>query len=217
MINPDHRPPVPGAAPGDGDPPTSGRLVDFVTELELADADELGAPEPMDRTDLRLLGELVALYDVADPMPPLLPDLVLFGLDGVGALERPGAAAGPIGGLDLEFARMVTSELATAGPSGTRAVEHARRVTFASESLTIMLVMHPLRDGSVRLDGWAAPGGGLRAELRSGDAVLSTDCDDAGRFVFEAVPGGPAQLVLHPTSVSDPVVSLSVVTPAVHL
>ncbi|MBO8905159.1 hypothetical protein INO84_14525, partial [Staphylococcus aureus] len=78
-------------------------------------------------------------------MPPMLPDLVLFGLDGHD--------------LEAEFARLVESELAVAGAAGTRSVEHARRVTFASDNLTVMVVVNPQRDGKVRLDGWAAPGG----------------------------------------------------------
>lgn len=213
MIAPGDHPAVPGAplvASGLSEPAMAG---EFLAELELADADEVGTLEPLDRTDLGLLGELTALYDAFDPMPSLLPDLVLFGLDGLGVSVGASAA----GGLDAELARLVDSELAGVGPSGTRAVEHARRVTFASDNLTVMVVIHPHRDGSVRLDGWAAPGGGLRAELRSGDAVLSAECDDAGRFVFDSVPGGPVQLVLHPTALSDPVLTVPVVTPAVHL
>ena len=78
-------------------------------------------------------------------------------------------------------------------------------MTFASDNLTVMVVVNPQRDGSVRLDGWAAPGGRLHAELRVGDDTLTAECDDSGRFVFETVPAGPAQLVLHPTLASDPV------------
>ncbi len=158
---------------------------------------------PMDRADLRILSDLLAIYDTVDPMPEMLPDLVLFGLD--------------TQSLDAEFARLVESELSVSGASGTRSVEHARRVTFASDSLTVMVVVNPQRDGSVRLDGWAAPGGRLHAELRVGDQTLTAECDESGRFVFDAVPAGPAQLVLHPTLDSDPSLTLPVVTPAVHL
>ena len=158
---------------------------------------------PMDRVDLRLLTDLLAIYDVLDPMPEMLPDVVLFGLDAHN--------------LDAEFARLVESELSVSGASGTRSVEHARRVTFASDSLTVMVVVNPQRDGSVRLDGWAAPGGRLHAELRVGESTLTAECDESGRFVFDAVPSGPAQLVLHPTLESDPSLTLPVVTPAVHL
>jgi hypothetical protein len=170
------------------------------TELE-ADLDP-GAVS-MDRADLRILTDLLAIYDTIDPMPEMLPDLVLFGLDAQN--------------LDAEFARLVESELSVSGTSGTRSVEHARRVTFASDSLTVMVVVNPQRDGSVRLDGWAAPGGRLHAELRVGEATMTAECDDSGRFVFDCVPSGPAQLVLHPTLESDPSLTLPVVTPAVHL
>lgn len=158
---------------------------------------------PMDRADLRILADLQAIYDAVDPMPQMLPDLVLFGLRAQD--------------FEAEFARLVESELAVAGATGTRSVEHARRVTFASDNLTVMVVVNPQRDGRVRLDGWAAPGGRLHAELRVGESTMTAECDESGRFVFEAVPSGPAQLVLHPTLDSDPSLTLPVVTPAVHL
>ena len=43
------------------------------------DVDE-DRPVPMDRADLRILADLQAVYDAVDPMPQMLPDLVLFGL-----------------------------------------------------------------------------------------------------------------------------------------
>jgi hypothetical protein len=165
--------------------------------------DDPGVPVPMDRADLRILADLQAIYDAVDPMPQMLPELVLFGLEAQD--------------FEAEFARLVESELAVAGAVGTRSVEHARRVTFASDNLTVMVVVNPQRDGKVRLDGWAAPGGRLHAELRVGESTMTAECDDSGRFVFDAVPAGPAQLVLHPTHDSDPSLTLPVVTPAVHL
>lgn len=167
------------------------------------DDDVLVGGEPMDRADLQILTDLLAIYDTVDPMPDMLPDLVLFGLG--------------VQNLDAEFAGLVDCELAVSGAAGTRSVEHARRVTFASDNLTVMVVVNPQRDGSVRLDGWAAPGGRLHAELRVGESTMSAECDESGRFVFDAVPSGPAQLVLHPTADSDPSLTLPVVTPAVHL
>ena len=174
------------------------------TDLRLQlDDDELVGAEPMDRADLRILADLLAIYETVDPMPEMLPELVLFGLG--------------VQDLDAEFASLVDSELSVSGAAGTRSVEHARRVTFASDSLTVMVVVNPQLDGSVRLDGWAAPGGRLHAELRVGESTLSAECDESGRFVFDGVPSGPAQLVLHPTPDSDPSLTLAVVTPAVHL
>ena len=183
-----------------------GRGVANTAEGGLAfDLDDELDPDagPMDRADLRILSDLLAIYDTVDPMPEMLPDLVLFGLD--------------TQNLDAEFATAGGVRTSVSGASGTRSVEHARRVTFASDSLTVMVVVNPQRDGSVRLDGWAAPGGRLHAELRVGDHTLTAECDESGRFVFDAVPAGPAQLVLHPTLDSDPSLTLPVVTPAVHL
>lgn len=157
----------------------------------------------MDVRDLEILGSLVDLYDLLDPMPDMLPDVVLFGLQ--------------IADLDAEMARLVDSELNLSGTAGTRSVEHARRITFTSESLTVMISVEQQPDHLLRMDGWAAPGGQLRAELRTDASVLTTSCDDTGRFVFESVPSGSVQLVLHPTELSDPAIRLPVVTPALHL
>lgn len=204
-----------GSADNGGRPvPFDGtvRLPDLLGGLDLdagfdwddtPDPDADSALLPMDRADLRILVDLQAIFDAVDPMPEMLPELVLFGLDAHD--------------LEAEFARLIESELAVAGAAGTRSVEHARRVTFASDNLTVMVVVSPQRDGKVRLDGWAAPGGRLHAELRVGDSTLTAECDETGRFVFDEVPAGPAQLVLHPTLDSDPSLTLPVVTPAVHL
>ena len=57
----------------------------------------------MDRSDLRMLTDLLSIYETVDPMPEMLPDLVLFGLDAQN--------------LDAEYARLVESELAVSGAS----------------------------------------------------------------------------------------------------
>lgn len=164
--------------------------------------EELGQNDPLDERDLEILIALAEAHELLDPMPPLLADVVLFALDAHDS--------------DAELARLVETELV--GAAGTRGVEHARTVTFSSDHLTVMVTLQPRRDGSTRIDGWAAPGGALRAELRvSGGSSLEADCDSSGRFAFESVPSGPTQLVLHPTRDSDPTVSSSVVTPAVNL
>jgi hypothetical protein len=160
---------------------------------------------PMDRRDLELLTDILDLHEELDPTPPMLADLVLF------ALQDEGHGTD----LDAEFARLLEEELTV--PVGARTVEQARRVTFSSDHLTVMITVGPRGDGTVRLDGWAAPGGGLRAELRTDAGLLTTTCDAAGRFVFPEVPSGLAQLTLLPTADSDPEVRVPVVTPAVNL
>jgi hypothetical protein len=157
----------------------------------------------MDQRDLDILGDLVDVYDALDPMPPMLPEVVLFGLE--------------ISDLDAEIARLVDSEMSLAGASGTRSVEHAKRVTFSSDNLTVMISVQAQPDNALRLDGWAAPGGRLHAELRIDGATMTAECDETGRFVFESVPSGSVQLVLHPTDDSDPTIRIPVVTPALHL
>jgi hypothetical protein len=163
-----------------------------------------GEPDaPMDAEDLAILGRVVDLYEVLDPTPEMLPDLVLFSLQAVD--------------LDAELARLVESELLTTAGAGARAVEQAKRVTFTSDHLTVMVAVSDRGHGSVRLDGWSTPGANLRAELRTGDTVMVTTCDGSGRFVFDDVPAGMAQLTLVPTAESDPDVTVPVVTPAIHL
>ncbi len=162
-----------------------------------------GHIQRMDERDLEILGSLVDIYDRLDPMPEMLPEVVLFGLQ--------------IADLDAEMARLVDSELSLSGGAGTRSVEHAKRVTFTSESLTVMISVEEQPDRELRLDGWAAPGAHLRAELRTDASVLTAHCDETGRFVFESVPAGSVQLVLHPTERSDAAVRIPVVTPALHL
>lgn len=161
--------------------------------------------EPLDRADLELLTDVLQMHEELDPTPPMLADLVLFALaDEAHTLD-----------LDAELATLIETELAV--PAGARSVEVARRVTFSSDHLTVMIAIAPGTDGVVRVDGWAAPGGGLQAELRTDSGLLTTTCDASGRFVFENVRPGMAQLTLLPTADSDPQVRVPVVTPAVNL
>ena len=104
--------------------------------------------DAMDAGDLELLAKVSEMYEALDPTPEMLPDLVLFGLQAVD--------------LDAELARLVESELLTSAGAGSRAVEQARRVTFSSDHLTVMVAVSDRPDGAVRLDGWSTPGGGLQ-------------------------------------------------------
>jgi hypothetical protein len=70
----------------------------------------------------------------------------------------------------------------------------------------------------VRVDGWLAPPGPLRVELRTapadpdGPGVSRTvEADEAGRFVFTGVPHGLAQLVVGGAEGGRTVVTPSIV------
>jgi hypothetical protein len=74
--------------------------------------------------------------------------------------------------------------------------ESTRRVTFSDGELTIMVNVEANRDGTVRLDGWLAPGCRYGVEMHYGASVVTTTSDEAGRFVLQSVPHGLARLVV---------------------
>ncbi len=61
-----------------------------------------------------------------------------------------------------------------------------------------MVTFTPQPDGTVRVDGWAAPGrrvAGRGVACRTGPVRPSADAD--GRFVFDDVPSGLAKFALY--------------------
>jgi len=137
---------------------------------------------PIDDGDVRALTTLRRIYEAGDPVLPSLLDQVKFAIT--------------LDDLEAEVARLqreVVPELV-----GARAddVLKARTVTFTSDTLTTMVTISPIVTGGVRVEGWATPGAFLDVELRIGDATLHTTADEDGRFVFEQVAHGLAQLVL---------------------
>lgn len=60
-----------------------------------------------------------------------------------------------------------------------------------------MVTLTPQGEG-VRIDGWAAPGAGIRVEVLRTDGSQETYADADGRFVFDEVPVGLAKFALHP-------------------
>lgn len=159
-----------------------------------------GADAPLDATDLELLAGIAALFTERDPVPRNLADRVLFALE--------------LDDLESELARL---QSAVGEPVGARAEERARTVTFASESLTVMVTMTPAVGTGFRLDGWAAPGGRLPVELRTSGRSMRATADTDGRFEFADVPAGRFQLVFHPSEDGEAALRLPVVTPAVEL
>ncbi|MEP7178732.1 MAG: carboxypeptidase regulatory-like domain-containing protein [Pseudonocardiales bacterium] len=148
----------------------------------------------VDAEDIRVLTQLAGVYDSIDPVPDGLVQHIQFAitLDAlhgeIAELQRSGDLAGVRSGEALE----------------------AQTVTFTSASLTTMVTITPTSIDQVRIDGWAAPGGGVSVELRTVTDSLHTTADSDGRFVFESVPRGLAQFVLRPSGTGHP----TVVTPS---
>ena len=134
------------------------------------------------------------MWEQADPVPPALADRVVFALE-VDAFTD--------GDLELELMRLQEPE--TVGSRG----EEVRTVTFGSESLTVMIAISDVAGGH-RIDGWVAPGGRRRLEVRTSAGTSPHECDDTGRFALPVVPPGHFQLVL-------PDETRTVVTPALTL
>lgn len=151
----------------------------------------------IDADDLRLLAQLADMYDTLDPVATGLVERIQFGitLDALHAeiaeLQRSGDLVG------------VRSSEAT----------DAQTVTFTSTTLTTMVTITSLSADRVRIDGWAAPAAGAAIQLRIVDEDRHTTADDDGRFVFEDVPRGLAQLIVRRADPS----AAPVVTPSIEL
>lgn len=138
---------------------------------------------PLDGMDQAILDRLAAIHTLLDPPPGDLDERVSFAI----ALE----------GLDAEVARL--SEQQTVG-SGARGAERTRTITFDADSRAMMITVSDHQDGTVRIDGWLAPSAPLRVELRLPEPapLRAVTADATGRFAFEGVPHGIAQLLVHP-------------------
>lgn len=158
-----------------------------------------------DETDETILAQLREVHEVLDAPPADLTDRVLFTID--------------VAGLDAEIARLQDEQLVGSGARGT---ERTRTISFDADSLTIMITAADTPDGRVRVDGWLAPAGPWRVELRVRRERADTPesptvtADDAGRFVFPAVRHGLAQFVVRRRPGGTGPESI-VVTPAVTL
>jgi hypothetical protein len=140
------------------------------------------AGQPLDPTDFALLNSLRAYYDEHDPVPDGLVERIQFELT--------------LDALNAEVATLMQLDLAEAGVR-SMATEAVRTITFTSESVTTMVTLTPQPDDTVRVDGWAAPGAGIRVELLLPQGNRETVADEDGRFVFEDVPAGLAKFALY--------------------
>jgi hypothetical protein len=155
---------------------------------------------PLSPADAELLDALRGMWELQDPVPADLAERVLFSLE----LE------------DLEF-ELLQLEADLLTPTGSRGEERARTVTFTSESLSVMVTISPSATKAVRLDGWIAAGGGLQVELRFTGGGKRERADEDGRFVFDQVGPGMAQLLFHPTPDAEIALVRTVVTPAIQV
>jgi hypothetical protein len=157
------------------------------------------AEAALDRDDGTILNRLAAVHKLLDPPPADLDERVLFAI----ALED----------VDAEVARLGSDQLVG---SGARSSERTRTITFDAHSRALMITIVDRPDGSVRLDGWLAPPAVLRVELRLPEPAppVIVTSDETGRFVFDGVPHGLAQLLVHPP---DGSAAPRVVTPSLTL
>jgi hypothetical protein len=154
---------------------------------------------PLDDDDQAVLDRLAEVCALLDPPPADLDERVSFAI--------------ALAGVDAEVARL--GEQLAVG-SGARGSERTRTITFDADSRAVMITVADQADGLVRVDGWLAPAAALRVELRMPEPAQPriVVADAAGRFAFDGVPHGIAQLLVHPaTSDAAP----CVVTPAFSL
>jgi hypothetical protein len=138
-------------------------------------ATELGLPEE----DKRLLTELAALLELADPMPDDLTVRTRFAME--------------LDDLDFEVATWKRSDELV----GVRGTAVPNTITFTVGDLTVMISLAPAANGN-RFDGWLVPGGPHTIEVRvEGHAATTTNADEGGRFAIQEVPKGTTQIVVH--------------------
>lgn len=143
------------------------------------------AAAPLDETDEALLGELGRLLSDVDPVPEDLVSRIQFSL-----------------ALDEVFAEVA---LLTRVPMDSLAVRsdpaagvRTETLTFSADRLTAMVTVTRSTAELLRVDGWIAPPGAMRVQLRMQEGSQEVVTDDSGRFVFEGVPEGFAQLTFRP-------------------
>lgn len=137
---------------------------------------ELGLPAE----DQRLLAELSALLELADPMPEHLPARTQFAIE----LDED---------LDFEVATWHRADELV----GVRGTAAPNTITFTVGDLTVMVSLAPAANGN-RFDGWLVPGGPHAIEVRvDGQGTSTTNADEGGRFALQDVPKGVTQIVVH--------------------
>lgn len=156
----------------------------------------------LDERDALVLNAFASLYEAVDPMPGDLIERVSFGL----ALDEVFA----------EVARLTRNAAKEVGARSdtTASPDVTTTLTFTSERLTAMLTITDLGRGQVRVDGWLDPAEPMVVRVRQGTGANDVVADETGRFVFETLDRGFAQLSFRDPS--DPETAL-VITPGFEL
>lgn len=164
------------------------------------DVDE-SARQPVDSTDAATLTQLARVYDEVDAVPQGLVDRLTFGL----AVDEVMAEV-------AQITRMPQDAMAVRGETSP---ERTQTLTFDAAAVTTMVTVHRAGVDRIRLDGWLAPAASMRVRLRMQGERRNTVCDESGRFSFDDLPVGFAQLSLHPAEPEG--AEASVVTPVFEL
>ena len=160
----------------------------------------IDADGPLDARDRELLALLRDCHESLDPMPTTLVDRTLFAL----ALR------------DLDASLVQLAQEHRLEPVGARGGD-ASVITFEADDLTVMIRISPHGD-TARIDGWLAPPGPTRVELRFAEGSSMTATADAdGRFALDGIPHGPAHLVVRGGAPKTPDCGGTVLTPAIVL
>ncbi|MFI6098081.1 hypothetical protein ACIA8G_21185 [Lentzea sp. NPDC051213] len=133
----------------------------------------------LDELDAVVLGNVREMWQAIDPVPRDLLGLIDVALD----LAGPGA----------EFLRASTRQELVAVRGG----ERAELITFDGATTTLMVNITANADGTVRIDGWLTPPVSRQVDLRMTTGTVSVTSDDGGRFAFDGVARGLAQLHVH--------------------
>lgn len=159
---------------------------------------EAAADGQLDDDDVRTLMALREIWQASDPVPAGLADRARFAMT--------------VAALEAEVAEITT---ATPQESGVRSTvyDRATTVTFSSDSLSAMITIEAVEDGTARISGWvtSAP---ATVELRERSRTRETIADSAGRFTFTSVERGLVHLVMR--SAHDPL-ARPVITPAIEI
>lgn len=162
--------------------------------------DEL-AREPLDGTDASTLALLARVYDEIDALPAELVDRLTFGL--------------AVDDMMAEVARISRMPQDAMAVRGETSPERTQTLTFDAAAVTTMVTVQRVGVDRMRLDGWLAPAVLMRIRLRMQGERRYTVCDESGRFSFDDLPDGFAQLSLHPAEPEG--ADASVVTPVFEL